>query len=129
MPPSDQGSSEFANTARRVSSSLIEGVHLRIDLFALELAEERKRVSQVVLATMALALALFMLFLSANAALLIIFWEAHRTELALGMCGFYGLLSALLALMIGRRTRERTRAFSATRSVLETDGRHLRESS
>ena len=129
MSPSDQDSSEFANAARRVSASLVEGVHLRLDLFALELGEERRRISQVVLATLALALALFMVFLCVNVALLIVFWDAHRTELALGMCGFYGAVSALLAFSIGRRSRGRAEAFATTRAVLQADRGTLRGSS
>jgi uncharacterized membrane protein YqjE len=128
MSPSDQNSSEFTTAARRVSASLVEGIHLRLDLFALELGEERRRISQIVLSTLALALALFMVFLCANVALLIVFWDSYRTPLALGMCGFYGLLSALLAFSIERRARRRSRAFEATRAVLEADRRTIRES-
>lgn len=128
MSTSDGDHSEFSSAVRRVSASLIEGVHLRIDLFALELAEERRRVSQIVLATLAVALALFMVFLCANAALLIVFWDTYRVALALGMCAFYGTLAALLAIVIARRSHQRLRAFSATRDVLEADRDALRES-
>jgi len=127
MPTADQGSSELSIAARRLSASLIEGLHLRLDLFALELGEERRRLSQLVLSTLALSLALFMVFLCVNAALLILFWDDHRIPIAIGMCGFYGALAAVLGLVIARRIRRGARAFAATREVLEKDRRTLRE--
>jgi len=127
MPTADQGSSELSIAARRVSASLIEGLHLRLDLFALELGEERRRLSQLVLSTLALSLALFMVFLCVNAALLILFWDSHRVPIAIGMCGFYGALAAVLGIVIARRIRRGERAFAATREVLEKDRRTIRE--
>ena len=67
-----------------------------------------------------------MVFLCVNAALLILFWEDHRVPVAIGMCGFYGALAAVLALVIARRTRGVGRAFAATREVLEKDRQTLR---
>ncbi len=127
MSTADQGSSELSIAARRLSASLIEGLHLRLDLFALELGEERRRLSQLVLSTLALSLALFMVFLCVNAALLILFWDDHRVPIAIGMCGFYGALAAVLGLVIARRIRRSARAFAATREVLEKDRRTIRE--
>jgi len=127
MSTTDQGSSDLSVAARRLSASLIEGIHLRLDLLAIELAEERRRLSQLVLSTLALSLALFMVFLSINVVLLILFWEDHRVPIAIGMCGFYGALAAVLGLVIVRRIRRGAQAFAATREVLEKDAQALRE--
>jgi uncharacterized membrane protein YqjE len=127
MSTTDQGSSDLSIAARRVSASLIEGIQLRLDLLALELAEERRRLSQLVLSTLALSLALFMVFLSINVVLLILFWEDHRLLITLGMCGFYGALAAVLGLVIVRRIRRGAHSFAATREVLEKDHQTLRE--
>ena len=127
MSSTDEGSSDLSIAVRRLSASLIEGLHLRLDLLALELAEERRRLSQLVFSTLALSLALFMVFLCINVALLILFWEEHRIPVALGMCGFYGALAAVLAFVIVRRIRRGAQAFAATREVLEKDRQTLRE--
>ena len=127
MSSTNEGSSDLSIAVRRLSASLIEGLQLRLDLLALELGEERRRLSQLVLSTLALSLALFMVFLCINVALLIVFWEDHRIPIALGMCGFYGALAAVLGLVIVRRIRRGARAFSATREVLEKDRLTLRE--
>jgi uncharacterized membrane protein YqjE len=127
MSTTDQGSSDLSVAARRLSASLIEGLHLRLDLFAMELDEERRRISRLILSTLALSLALFMVFVCINVALLIVFWEEHRIPIALGMCGFYGALAAVLGLVIVRRVRRAAQAFAATREVLEKDRQTLRE--
>ena len=119
--------SEFATAARRVSASILEGVHLRLDLFAVELSEERRRASHLVLTTLALALALFMVFVCLNAALLVVYWETHRIPIVLGMCVFYGALAAVLALVLFRHYRRGDNAFAATRKTLAEDRRVLRE--
>ena len=127
MSTTDQGSSDLTIAVRRLSASLVEGLQLRLDLLALELADERRRLSRLVLSTLALSLALFMVFLCINVALLILFWEDHRVPIALGMCGFYGALAAALCLIIVRRIRGAAQAFAATREVLEKDHQRLRE--
>jgi len=121
--------SDLSTSARRVSASLVEGIHLRLDLFSLEFAEERRRVSSILLTTLALALAGFMVFLCLNAALLIVFWDEWRIQVALGLCGFYTAVVLVLGIVNSRRIGRRSRAFEATREVLEADRRGLREPS
>jgi len=79
--------------------------------------------------TLALALAGFMVFLCVNVALLIVFWDEWRVEVALGLCGFYSAIMLALVFANSRRTRQGARAFEATREVLEADRRGLRGAS
>jgi uncharacterized membrane protein YqjE len=129
MSASGNDLSDLSTAARRVSASLVEGIHLRLDLFSLEFGEERRRVSMILLTTLALALAGFMVLLCVNAALLIVFWDEWRIEVVLGLCGFYSAVMLLLVAANARRIRRGARAFEATREVLEADRRSLRESS
>jgi len=129
MSASENDLSDLSTAARRVSASLVEGIHLRLDLFSLEFDEERRRVSMILLTTLALALAGFMVLLCVNAALLIVFWDEWRVETALGLCGFYSAIALLLVVANARRIRRGSRAFEATREVLESDRRSLREPS
>ena len=126
MSATENDLSELATAARRVSASLVEGIHLRLDLFALEFGEERRRISLILLTTLALALAGFMVFLCVNVALLVVFWDEWRVEVALGLCGFYSAITLLLVFANSRRIRRGARAFEATREVLESDRRNLR---
>jgi len=129
MSASEHDLSDLSTAARRVSASLVEGIHLRLDLFSLEFDEERRRVSMILLTTLALALAGFMVLLCVNAALLIVFWDEWRVETALGLCGFYSAIALLLVVANARRIRRGSRVFEATREVLESDRRSLREPS
>jgi uncharacterized membrane protein YqjE len=127
MSASGNDFSDLSNAARRVSASLVEGIHLRLDLFAIEFDEERRRISMILLTTLAVALAGFMVFLCVNVALLVVFWDEWRVEVALGLCGFYSVIMLALVFANSRRIRRGTRAFEATREVLEADRRGLRE--
>ncbi len=127
MSTTDQGSSDLSIALRRLSASLVEGLHLRLDLLALELAEERRRLSQLVVATLALSFALFMVFVCINALLLILFWDDYGVSIVVSMAGFYASLAAVLGLVIVRRIRRGAEAFAATREVLEKDRHALRE--
>jgi uncharacterized membrane protein YqjE len=129
MSASGNDLSDLSNAARRVSASLVEGIHLRLDLFSLEFGEERRRVSMILLTTLALAFAGFMVLLCLNAALLIVFWDSWRVEVALGLCCFYSVITLGLVFANSRRIRRGSRAFEATRAVLEADRSSLREPS
>jgi len=125
MSSAAHDSSEPSVAARRISAALLENVHLRVDLFALELGEERRRISQIVLTSLGFALAVFMVFLCANALVLIAFWDT-RVLVGIGLCVFYATLAAVLATVIALRARHGARAFVATRAALDRDRRALR---
>ena len=127
MSTTDQGSSDLSIALRRLSASLVEGLHLRLDLFGLELAEERRRVLQLIVSAVALSLALLMVFVCINAALLILFWDDHGISIVIAMGVFYAALAAVLGLVIVRRIRRGAEAFAGTREVLEKDHQTLRE--
>jgi len=129
MSATETDPSDLSTAARRVSASLVEGIHLRLDLFALEFGEERRRLSMILLTTLALALAGFMVFLCVNMALLVVFWDPWRVEVALGLCGFYSAMMLALVIANSRRIRRGARVFEATREVLDADRRNLREPS
>jgi len=129
MSDRDTNAEELSAAGRRVAASVVEGIHLRLDLFALEFAEERRRVSMILLTTLALALAGFMLFLCLNAVLLIMFWDDYRMQVAYGLCAFYAAVVVILAVLNSRRVRRGAHAFEATRATLATDRRGLRSES
>ncbi len=121
MSESADETSELARTASRLSAGIVEGVQLRLELFALEFGEERRRVVELVAVALALALAVFMLLLCVNAALLIFFWESHRVAVAGGLLLFYASIALGCLVFLRRRSRRQGEAFAATRRVLEQD--------
>ena len=126
--PSDSAKpSAQSGPAGRVSASLIEGIHLRLELFALEMSQERDRIVERVVLCVVLALAAFLLLVSVHAALLVLFWESHRVQIAIGMVIFYALVVVSALMFMRRRRRAHEEPFSATHSVLNQDIEELRE--
>jgi uncharacterized membrane protein YqjE len=118
---------ETARTAGRLWAGVLEAMHLRLDLIALELGEERERLGDLLLSAVVVVFALFMLLLSVNLALLAIFWDTHRVAIAVASCAFYVVLAAAAARYHRSRRRRRARPFAATAAVLADDERALRE--
>ena len=121
-PPDDT-----ARMAARLWTGVLEAVHLRLELLALELGEERDRLGELLLSALVVVVALFMLLLSLNLALLAVLWDTHRVGVAVGSCAFYLVLAAAAGLYHRWRRRRRTRPFAATAAVLAADERALRE--
>jgi uncharacterized membrane protein YqjE len=118
---------ETARTAGRLWAGVLEAIHLRLELIALELDEERERLGDLLLSALVVVFALFMLVLSVNLALLAVFWDTHRVGIAVASCAFYVALAAVAALYHRSRRRRRARPFAATASVLADDERALRD--
>lgn len=115
-----------AGPASRVAASLIEGLHLRLELFALEMSQERGRIVELVILCVVLALAAFLLLLSLHVALLVVFWESHRIQIAGGMVAFYAIVVVTSLLLLRRRRHAHDEPFTATRRVLNQDMEALR---
>jgi uncharacterized membrane protein YqjE len=115
--PSNQGLWEHA---KAVGGLLAASVRNRVELFAFELQEERRRIVEtVVLAGLVAALGVFALGLF-TFTVLVIFWENGRLPALLGLTAIY-ICSAILAwrVLVGRIGREK--AFSETISELKKD--------
>ena len=100
---------------------------MRVELFALEVSQERDRVVARVVLCVGLALAAFLLMLSLHAALLVAFWDSYRLEVAVGMVAFYAIVVVTSLLMLRRRKRTQEEPFAATQQVLRQDVETLRE--
>ena len=124
MPPRD---SDLAPTVSRLWGSVLEGLHLRIELFSLELGEERRRLTGLALSALIAVFALFMVFLSLNLLVLALFWDTHRVAVAAGSCALYALLAAAAWIYHVLRSRRQAAPFAATSAVLAEDERALRE--
>jgi len=120
-------SSSPVGSAGRISASLVEGIHLRLELFALEMGQERGRVIELVILCVVMALAAFLLLLAINVALLVVFWESHRVQIAVGMVVFYALVLVVGLLLFRRRKNSHDAPFTAIHRVLNQDIEGLRD--
>ena len=127
MSGTSPDSASPVGSAGRISASLIEGIHLRLELFALEMGQERGRIVELVILCVVMALAGFLLLLAINIALLVVFWESHRVEIAVGMVAFYALVLVVSSLLFRRRSRSSDAPFAAVQRVLNQDIEGLRD--
>jgi uncharacterized membrane protein YqjE len=104
----------------RIWSWTVEGALDRVDLFTLELKEERIRFVGVLLAGVLVSLFGFMTFLLLNATILALAWE-HRVVVLLSMLGAYSLLTLGLALALWYRVRHGAPPFASTLEELRKD--------
>jgi uncharacterized membrane protein YqjE len=118
---------DLARTASRLWSGVLDALRLRVELAALELGAERRRFEQLVLSALVTVLALFMLVLALNVALLAVFWDTHRVAAAVASCVLWALLAAGSALFHRWRGRRQAPPFAGISAVLADDERALRE--
>jgi len=118
---------DAARVASRLWAGFLEAMRLRVQLFALELGEERRRLGELAVSALVVVFAVFMLVLSLNAVLLAVFWDTHRVAVAIGSCVFYALLATAAGLFHRYRSRRQAPRFAATAAVLSEDERALRE--
>lgn len=124
MPDSQD---DIARAASRVWAGVLEAVHLRLALLALELGDERRRLGELAVSALVVVGALVMLVLSLNVALLALFWDTHRMAVVLGACVLYALVAAGAWLFHRQRSRRQAPPFAGIASVLADDERALRE--
>ena len=121
MPDAAGDTSDWSRTARRLYGILLEGLHLRAELFSLELAEEQRRLVRMVVASLALVFAVFILLLCVNATLLILLWDTHRGAVLGTSIGFYAAILLAAVLFLRRLRSSHVEPFAATRQVLDQD--------
>jgi uncharacterized membrane protein YqjE len=112
--------------AKTLAGLLLDSVRTRVELFALELQEERRRLVQtILLAVLVAALAVFALVLFTFAVLLVC-WENARIPAVLGLTATY-MCSAIFAgrALWGKIGQDK--AFSGTISELKKDCACLKE--
>lgn len=108
------------SSARQLLRTLHSLFEKRLDLFLLELKEERLRlISALLLAAMG-GICAFMVLALVTLAIIVFFWAEHRTAVLIVLIGLYsvGAVAAFLSL---RRRLQRWEAFSATLEQIRKD--------
>lgn len=109
------------SSLRCLTSTLIEVLYTRVELFAVELDEERRRITRALWLAAMGAFCLSLGILLAVLFLVVLFWDTHRL-LVLGILAFGFLVAGIAALLTFRaRLADRTRLFSQTLEELRRD--------
>ena len=110
---------------RRLSATLAEILHTRVEILSTELEEEGVRVRELFIYEM---VSLFFLGLGLMLMTLFVvmaFWETHRLSVLAGFAVFYLAIGAGTALVVRHKLKTRPRLFSATLSELGKDRERL----
>jgi len=117
-PPASDG---IIGSFRTLGHGLLSTVHDRVELFALELQEEKFRLIQTFIWICAAVFSGMMAITFASLTLVYIFWESARLAVLGGVTLFY--IGSLVAIIVGFRrfiARQPT-PFAATRQELGED--------
>lgn len=112
--------SEIPKGISQMWNSLLEGLKNRLDLFVIELKEEKEKLIYVLIGIIVAIFALFMAFLCCNLLLVLIFWD-HRIMIAIILSGFYLTLAASFALWAKHYMFMTKEPFSATLNQFKKD--------
>ena len=120
MDPSRESRPGLFSSLKGLLNTALAGVENRIELFLVELREERIRVFDVLLLGCTAAVLGFMALLTVTATLVVIFWDSARVPVlvVLSTCYLGGAVVAIWRLKVRLR---KWSSFSATLDELKKD--------
>lgn len=119
QPPS--GSSGFVDSVRVWADGLVAGLQHRLELFAVELQEEKFRLIQAFIWISAIVFAAMMTALLASLTLVYVFWESARLAALGGLALVYACVLAALIIAFRRHLARQTKPFAATLDEIGKD--------
>ncbi len=112
---------------KHLGQSLLGAAQTRLEILATEIEEERVRLEQLLLVTLAAAFCLGMALVLGVAFVVIYFWDTHRL-ITVGMLAVAFLaVAAALGWILRAKAKARPKPFAVTRGELAKDRDMLRE--
>ena len=128
MDTPTESSPGLFSSLKGLLNTALAGVENRVELFLVELREERIRVFDVLLLGCAAAVVGFMALLTVTATLVVISWDSARVPVLVVLSTSYSLGAVALIWRLKVRLRKWS-SFSATLDELKKDRRCLEEES
>ena len=120
MDTSTEPSPGLFSAVRRLLNTALAGIENRIELFLVELREERFRIFEVLLLGCAAALLGFMALLTVTVTLVVLFWDSARVQVLVVLSACYSLAAIGVVWRLKLRLRSWS-SFSATLDELKKD--------
>lgn len=121
----DDSGAAGASSPRRLGAAFLGLLHSHVELFGIELQEQKARtVSLLLFAGLALVFALLLL-IGLSALVLVLVWDSYRLAGILGLCGFYALAALFCGLRLKAAVFDESSPFSATLEELANDRERL----
>jgi uncharacterized membrane protein YqjE len=112
-------------TARRLGAAVLGLLHSHVELFGIELQEQKARtVSLLLFAGLALVFGLLLL-VGLSALVLILVWDTYRLAGIIGLCLFYLLAALFCGLRLKAAIYDESSPFHATLEELANDRERL----
>ncbi|APC18336.1 hypothetical protein BLL42_22385 [Pseudomonas frederiksbergensis] len=127
MAIGESGSSETGtgSSSRRLGAAFLGLLHSHVELFGIELQEQKARtVSLLLFAGLALVFALLLL-IGLSALVLILLWDTNRLAGIIGLCVFYTLAALFCGLRLKAAIFDESSPFNATLEELANDRERL----
>lgn len=105
---------------RRILDTMLATLQNRVEVFAVELQEEKCRLIEALLCAAAVAAFGMMTLTLLSFTLVTLFWENGRTTVLVSLCVLYSLVTAFAWRALRLRLKSR-RAFSATLDEIKKD--------
>jgi uncharacterized membrane protein YqjE len=122
---SGQSSTENTSSPRRLLAAFLGLMHSHIELFGIELQEQKARtVSLLLFAGLALVFALLLL-IGLSALFLILVWDSYRLMGIVALCGFYTLAAIFCAMKLKSAIFDESSPFHSTLEELANDRERL----
>ncbi len=126
MPSREPASPGFLDSLHRLGANLLGTVHDRVELFAVELHEEKVRLIQLLLWIGAIAFAGVMAMTFMSLTLVYLFWDSARLAVLGGLALFYLAAFGGAALAFRRYLTRLPRPFDGTLAEIKEDEACLR---
>lgn len=112
-------------SSRRLGEAVLGLLHSHVELFGIELQEQKARtVSLLLFAGLALVFALLLL-VGLSALVLILVWDTYRLAGIVGLCVFYALAALFCGLRLKSAVFDESSPFHATLEELANDRERL----
>ncbi len=121
MDDSPEPSPGIFGSLRRLLDSLLATAQNRVELFALELQEEKCRLVELVLWVAAVAALGLMSLAMVTLTIVIVFWDNGRLAALITLSALYSLATAGAYREVRKRLRKQSRPFAGTVSELKKD--------
>lgn len=110
---------------RRLTAAFLALLQNHIELFGLELQEQKSNAVSLLLFSCLALLCILLFLIGLSALVLIIYWDTHRIEVASGLCVFYFIAAAFCGWRVYRTMHNEKSPFSATMAELANDREQL----
>lgn len=120
-PDREPAAPGFLDSLRGLGANLLGTVHDRVELFTVELHEEKVRLIQILLWIGAIAFAAVLAVTFTSLMLVYLFWDSARLAVLGGLAGFYLAALVASALAFRRYLARQPRPFDATLQELRED--------